>query len=183
MRMNPKKLFKRYRQQCIAAVVISFAMGHAMANEIFTFTFTGTGLTGSGTLYATSNGDGSYTANSGTGVETVNGVTDSLMLIVNPDGKAMATSPSGLFIFDDQVAPYAMPMLTAGGLLFSSSTEEINVYFADGDYVWGQQSSSSVRNVISFTLARVAAVPEPTTMLLIGIGMLGFAVARRAAKV
>lgn len=182
--MNLKKQFTQYRQHCIAAIVISLAMGNAMATEIFAFTFTGARVAGYGTLYATANGNGSFTATSGTGVETVDGVTDGLTLVANPSGTANTTSSSGFFYFDNQLLPDAIPMLQRGGLLFNSSTEEINLFYNGANYVWLHQADAytSAPDLVSFTLARVTEVPEPATTLLLFIGLTVFAMTRRTAR-
>lgn len=179
--MKSLKLFKQLSAALLAATAMTLTSGQAMANQTFTFTFAGATASGSGTLTAVANGNGSFTAISGSGTEIVNGTTDALTLIFNPNGTANATSASGAFYFDNQLFPGDDPLIAYGGLLFQSSTQEMNLYSnSPGSYLFYQQNQFNESTV--FTLAAVgdgAAVPEPTTMLLFGAGLMGIVAGRR----
>lgn len=168
----------------LVAVAMTLASGQAMANQIFAFSFTGATASGFGTLTAVVNGDGSFTAISGSGTETVNGATDTLNLIFNPNGKDLATSASGAFFFDNQLLPSTDPFIANGGLLFQTSTQELNLYSTSpGQYLFYQQNRYNESTAFTLTaVADGAGVPEPTTVFLLGAGFVGLVASRRNAN-
>lgn len=176
--------FKRVSAALLATMALTLASGPVMAGQIFSFTFAGATASGSGTLNATANGDGSFTAISGSGTETVNGVTDALTLIFNPHGTAIATSAAGAFYFDNQLLPESDALIANGGLLFQTSSQEMNLFsVAPGSYLFYQQNHYHESTV--FTLTAVAdrgQIPEPTTVLLLGAGLIGLVAGRRRGR-
>jgi hypothetical protein len=175
--MNASKFVKKLSVAAVAVGALTLGMSQAMADQIFDFTFSGPTASGFGTLHTTDNGDGSFTAISGSGTETVGTTTDTLTLIFNSAGTARNSSPSTVFNFDNQLFPSANPFISNGGLLFSSSTQEVNLFSnGPGSYQFGQQNRFN--EATTFTLT---AVPEPTTFALLSLGLLGFAVSRRKA--
>ena len=175
------------RPWLLALAALTFSGGAASASEIFDFQFAGTNESGSGTLNAIDNGDGTYTAISGSGTETVNGKTGNLALIFNPGGQGVSNSPSGFFFFDNQLSPSAVAMLSDFGLLFSATTGgEVNLSFdPDLGYQFDSESQQSFQEngPISFSLDRAAAdIPEPATWSLFGLGLIGFVAARRRSR-
>lgn len=180
--MKFAKLLKRISLSLVAVTAFTLTSGQAMADQIFTFTFSGVTASGSGTLDAISNGDGSFTATSGTGTETVSGITDVINLIFNSNGTAAANSPTGAFFFDNQLFPGSDTLITSGGLLFQSSTQEMNLFSTGpGSYLFYQQDNFNEKTV--FTLASVQTVPEPTTIFLFATaGLMGIIALRRKGQ-
>lgn len=169
----------------VALVLISWSQ--AFADE-FTFTFDGPTIDASGMLNAVSNGGGSFTAISGSG--TANGV--ALTLFPNPNGTSVTTSPAGNFYYDNQLFPTQPDLLIDYyGLLFTAATSPANVAGATVTEIniWGNGSASYTyyENYLTYPFTEngtftLAAVPEPMTMLLLGLGLAGLAGVRRKLK-
>lgn len=181
--------FKQLSAAMLAATALALASGQSMADQMFRFTFAGATASGSGTLAAVANGNGTFTAVSGSGTETVNGITDALTLIFNPSGTGIAMSAAGAFYFDNQLFPDTATLIANGGLLFRSTTQEMNLYSVSaGSYLFYQQNQFHENTVFTLSAAGDAAVnatdatvPEPTTMFLLGAGLIGIVASRRQA--
>jgi hypothetical protein len=167
-----------------AAPITSFSptpLGTAVlpgADPIFYFTDTGVGVVSSGTLNATANGDGTFTAISGSGI--FNGI--AITLILNPTPPNQATSPSGYFYYDNRLLP-ASNLILNGGLLFSLASgpaTELNIYsIAPGQYI---TYTNAGFNVSSSAFA-LAEAPEPGSLVLFGAGFAVLCLFRRRLRV
>ncbi len=164
----------------VTAVVllVSLAGASARAGSVtFDFTFSGPFASGHGTLEATPNGDGSYTAVSGIIYSSVAADND-LPLIPNPIAPAAANDPSGA-IYDDQLFPSQPTMLLDddGILLGTGNGYSVNMYgIGSSGYVYAD-SANQGGSPSSFTLT---AVPEPSSLAMCVIaGLIGSAYAWR----
>jgi hypothetical protein len=159
-----------------AALAIS-AMASSASAATFLFSFTGEGgMEGaSGTLQATANGDGTFTATSGTitafGPEAAGAGT----LIADPSAPAGALSPSGFFNYDDQLLAGQNPLVTNDGLLFDVGGAEVNIFSngpGPGTY---QIYNNNGSNVLGDFALSPSGIPEPANwaLMLVGFGAMG----------
>jgi hypothetical protein len=165
-----------------AALAISAIATSAYATTfLFRYTSNDGSEAASGTLSATANGDGTYTAQSG----VINGsglvAAGAGSLIANPAPPAASYSPSGFFTYDDQLLVGQNPLITNAGLLFDIGGAEINI-FSNGPGPGGYQfyNNNSANDLGDFALTQV---PEPATwgLMLVGCGLAGTAIRRRRA--
>lgn len=143
--------------------------------DSFSWTDTGTGISASGTLSATSIGGGEYVVDSGTG--TLNG--DSLVLIPGLDDGSLQTSPQGYFGFDNALFPGSDPPLDTAGLLFSDTTTggEFNIFALGGTFTSVEAAGGAFTlfdDNSTFTLTPLAA-PEPGSSQLLVVGFMALA--------
>jgi hypothetical protein len=184
-----------------AAAILALGMGQAVASPIYTFTFSGAHETGGGSFSTIENGDGSLTAVTGSEYDTIDGTTEYLTLITDPAAPTgIAYSPSGAFWYDDKLIPGSDPLLTLGGLMFvGTGGLEINIWSTGpGSYIfdrWQGGNYGAGEQKISFSAidppsaidapiisTDAITIPEPTSIALLGLGLLTFAVAGRKAK-
>ena len=156
----------RFTTLVFCGIVLS---GLAAATTTFDFSYVS--LDGidqaSGSLLATANGDGSFTAFSGFG--EYDGF--AINLIANPSAPATIVSPSGYFNYDDQIFPSASPKVDYSGLLFSiadGGATELNLYYDSSVPNYIAYLNDGINNQGAFSTA-----PEPATSGLIGISLLG----------
>jgi hypothetical protein len=135
----------------------------AVADQTFTFTATdsGSGTFSYGTLQATSNGDGSFTATSSYLIVVSGPIVGFYELFPNPSPPTAFLSPSGVFLVDDQLFPGQDPTLDVFGLLFTGNGLEINIWgTGPGTYSYFAFDGSSfplASTTASFTLASTPA--------------------------
>jgi hypothetical protein len=182
-------------QTAVLAVALAIA-AQAQGSVVFDFSYSDpSGNIGSGQLTANPNGNGSYTAVSGSFNWTAGAYIGSYALLPNPDAPGVTTAhghhyPDGTdLIYDNQLFPGSNPSLNGNGLVF----EGVSSGQGYAINLWGNWANNYELFVVgsdhpqygpaygggSFTLTAVA-VPEPTTMLagagalllaLLGVGL------------
>jgi hypothetical protein len=146
----------------------------------FTYTDVAAGIYASGSVDGIPNGGGTYTAISGNVTFSGSGTVlpGTYNLIANPSAPAEIVSPSGLFLYDNQVLPGQTPPILNGGLLFGTGSLEINLFSngsgAQGTYSFYEGTAGGypvADNSGNFTLS---AAPEPSSLFIASLGGIAF---------
>ena len=158
------------------------ALGQA-GNIVFDFTDSGSGFTITGTLTATDNGDGSFTAISGTGVwDSLSPFPNEVItLSPNPNGTGTYSTPDGAFVIDNQLFPGQANLLDFYGLWFTFPGHGLNIFGSPGApyHTWTYNGSTYDFGNDNSTFA-LSASPEPSTLVLLVSGGLLVALGKLA---
>jgi hypothetical protein len=173
----------------------AFFVGCSVANAV-TFDFSFVSNNGadimSGILSATSNGDGTYTATSST--DTILLFPDdpnlppgpiALALLANPSPPGEVASPSGFFIYDDQLLPGQNPLITNPGLLFLFSGPpgtEFNIFSNGPGPNTYQLYANDGANVFGNFFLSETPLPAALPLFAGGLGIFGLIASSRRRK-
>ncbi|HEY1925855.1 MAG TPA: PEPxxWA-CTERM sorting domain-containing protein [Caulobacteraceae bacterium] len=174
--------FSKTAAMCAALAVGGIASSASAANFLFSYS-SNDGTQGAfGQLDATANGDGTWTATSGT-IQVFGNIRTGLgTLVPDPIAPLPIASPSGAFLYDDQLLPGQNPLITVYGLLFDVGSVEANIFSngpGPGTYEFAVWNGSSYGTDLgNFTLTYV---PEPASWacMLVGLGLMGAMLRRR----
>ena len=164
------------------ALAFSFLAGGAARAAVFHYSYTsndGT-QTAVGTLHATEVSPGQFDATSGTirafgTLESGKG-----LIISNPGVTTAELSPSGYFIYDDQLLPGQNPHITNPGLLFDIGGKEVNIFSNGPDPGTTQLYVNNGKN--DFGSFLMAQVPEPSMWAMMMIGFFGIGAMLRSRR-
>ena len=104
--------------------------------------------------------DGSFTITSGDGFTE-----GTYSLLPNPNPPGQSLSPSGYFLFDNQLSPNTDPLENNNGLLFASGSIEINLFSNVGSVPEYQLYQNNGVNVLGEIT--INPVPEPSVRALL----------------
>jgi hypothetical protein len=193
-RSNLEKFLRRwFTAVAVSSLAVLGMTVSVRAQDAFNFTYSDSaGDTGYGQLGVSANGDGSFTVTNGFFDGTAGSIVGVYTLYQNPSApNTYATSPSGSFLYDDQLFPGFDPSLNHYGLLFSAGTVEINLWGGDVDgnissgiYSFYDDDSTVGGYPVAYTgpatfdltaIFTPSDVPEPSTnvLFLLAIGLAG----------
>lgn len=155
----------------VAAASIYLTAGNAVAAQIFNFDYSGSTYQGNGTF--TTNGIGSpYQLSGITG--TANGKAISGLSPYASSDNTLFYPSTGLGHYVDYAG---ISFTTVGGPAFNIFFDPVAGKYGVGDSVnYSGNIPTNSSTIVNFS---VSQVPEPTSIALFGLGMLGFAVSRR----
>jgi len=168
----------RISRRVLAALPVLFLLLAGAQNLFatsvtFDFSFSGTGITASGSLTATLVAGNEFLVTSLTGMQ---------------NGFAMTLLAPGAYADNNNDVFTTGPFLNVGGLAFvlSNGTTDYDVYYDASTSTYLECNSMSGGcaigdgTIIKGTVTEVSTVPEPGTLVLLGSGLVGLAgVARR----
>lgn len=167
----------------IAPLALSALAAPALAEDnVFTFTYSDPLTLAHGNVLASDNGDGSFTAYSGT--LTISGTSfDGVYnLWQNPSAPAASYSPSGRFIINNQVHTGTASLFDFYGLLFTSGSREVNLW-GNGDgnpwSLWSSTGGGYDHSSDSGVVTDIVVQPVPSVGAPIALASVGLLVMRR----
>lgn len=169
-----KNLTRTFVAALVAGALAVVPSHAASAQQSFWFNFANGTATATGTLQAQDNGDGTFTALSGTG--TVAGTVDDgiFSLVANGSAPSCALSTPGIYNYDSQLAPAQTPVISNCGLLFQNGANDLlNIYSENGSYTLAVSPGNSGYQFYSNGDFSLTSTPEPSSMALLGTGMVG----------
>lgn len=177
------------RTALLAAVLSALSAESTLAQsaapqpQMFAFTFAAGDVRAAGQLVATPNGDGSFTATSGTGV--LSGAADNGALTLIPNPRAPGSARLAFFFYDDQLFPGQGRAVDYDGLLFAlpDGYQAALYSTAPSVYVLLEATPSGAdRHSYTSSAFAVTATPEPGTWALVGAGLAGLGGLGRLAR-
>jgi PEP-CTERM motif len=163
----------KFKKVLLATILACSGWGVAQAQQVWAWSYSGTGVTASGTLTTAGNALSFEDVLAVSGTRNGEAITGLVPVGDDPD-----------FLYDNQFTATA-PHFTDGGLLFSfgGGLPNINLYYFGGEYVdLYIDGLTPIETAVSFS---VTAVPEPATALamLAGLGLVGAQLRRRRVTV
>lgn len=170
-------------------IVIAAGLSFAPQARATTFDFTyfnPDGLSGHVHVSGTQSSPDAFAITSGTDTVTGGaGLTGVFTLLQNLSYPAAMNSPSGYFTYDNLLTPGLNPFVNLSGLLFTSGTNEVNVYSTGpGNYIhYDNTGFNTPINMSALTITQnTNDVPEPVTIALLGSSLVGLGFIRRTMR-
>jgi len=171
------------------AAVLAFTPVAKATEDSFNFSFSDGAVSGSGTLYGTYQGSGTWLLDSGSG--TFNDGTGSgvINLQANPNYAGSSLDPTFTFGYDDQLTLWTSPnqYLDGAGLFFTYGNVDLNLYQSGGgpgtDGWFESNGNGDTLGTFAITSYDIlpSETPEPGTLPLLGTGLIALAgLARRS---
>lgn len=159
--------------------------------DTLSWTMSGTGVTGSGTMTATNEGGGEYLVTGMTGSLFINGTGGDITGFTSYMGTpgTYGVDPTGLYNYDDLIFPSATPQLDLWGLVFSVAgfTDPLNLCGGAGcsdgglPYIQWNAGTAGPGNDLGYSSAyneypvtfSATLTPEPSAVALLLLGLAG----------
>jgi PEP-CTERM motif len=159
----------------LTAALCLAGVSPAMADQ-FDWTYTGTGDSGSGTITATPSGPNTFS------ITGISGTWDGSLIAGLLPLHTCCSFPANDNVLNFPTGPF----LTLGGLGLGFGVDggatDVNIYYSGSYLVLTAPASNPGADVLTSTSGTFVVTPEPTTIALLGSGLVGLMLRKRRAR-